>query len=169
MAWDLGRQAWSSTGVPDTGGEKGPVMHTVQHVLGLRNLVTARPEQSAYEAACLMAESGVGALPIVSGGRLVGVFSERDLMTRVLVPRLDPKATAVGDVMTRDIVTAHVEERTESCVEKMRARNCRHLPVLSGNQLLAMLSMRDLLRDELEERDEEISHLRAYIHQPGPH
>jgi CBS domain-containing protein len=62
-----------------------------------------------------------------------------------------------------------VGDRTNPCIAKMRAHNCRHLPILSAGRVIAMLSMRDLLRDEIEERNEEIRHLRAYIHQDPPH
>jgi CBS domain-containing protein len=123
---------------------------------------------SIYDTAALMTRAGVGAVPILEGETLVGIFSERDLMARVVVPLLDPKGTPVSAVMTRDVVTAEVHDRTDPCIDKMRARNCRHLPVMAGGRVIAVLSMRDLLRDELEERDEEIRSLRQYLHQDGP-
>jgi len=143
-------------------------MHRVQQVVGNRPFIFASPTMSTYQAAELMKRSGVGALPVLECRELVGILSERDLVTRVLVPERDARATAVADVMTREVVTADIGDRTDPCVEKMRTRGCRHLPVLSEGQVVAMLSMRDLLRDEVEERDEEIRHLREYLHQPGP-
>lgn len=144
-------------------------MHSVRDVIRSRSLVSVRPEQSVLEVAGVMADSHVGAVPVVDGERLVGIFSERDLLVRVVVPRRDPATVPVSAVMTREVVTASVEDRTNPCIEKMRAHNCRHLPVISSGSVIAMLSMRDFLRDEIEERDAEIRHLRAYLHQDGPH
>jgi CBS domain-containing protein len=140
-------------------------MHRLRHVFQRRNVVSAPPGATVYEVAARMSAEGVGAVPIVEEDRLVGIFSERDLMTRVVVPRRDPERTLVADVMTREVVTATIDEHVDFCVEKMRKVGCRHLPVLSGGKLVAVLSMRDLLRDEVEEQDLEIRHLRAYLHQ----
>lgn len=111
-----------------------------------------------------MTGARVGALCIVDGDRLVGVFSERDLMTRVLVAGLDPRTTLVGEVMTRDVVTAVLDDARTKCLEQMQKRGFRHLPVLEDGRLVAMLSMRDLLRDEIDEQREEIDGLHAYLH-----
>jgi CBS domain-containing protein len=112
-----------------------------------------------------MTVSRVGAIPIVEDGSVVGMFSERDLMTRVLVAGRDAKKTQVREVMTRDVLTASPEDTRSECIARMREARCRHLPVLEGGQLIAVLSMRDLLRDEIEEQHEEIQGLRAYLHQ----
>jgi CBS domain-containing protein len=140
-------------------------MHRLRHVFERRNLVTAAPGASVYEVAATMSAAGVGAIPIVERDRLVGIFSERDLMTRVVVPRRDPERTLVSDVMTSEVVTATLEDHVDFCVEKMRKAGCRHLPVLAGDRVIGVFSMRDLLRDELEEQDQELRHLRAYLHQ----
>jgi CBS domain-containing protein len=128
-------------------------------------VVSAAPETSVYAVAVRMSEAGIGAIPILDGERLVGIFSERDLMTRVCVPQRDAERTAVADVMTREVVTATLDEHVDECVEKMRRVGCRHLPVVAGSRVIGVLSMRDLLRDELAEQDQEIRHLRAYLHQ----
>jgi CBS domain-containing protein len=112
-----------------------------------------------------MTDARVGAIPIVEGRRIVGVFSERDLMTRVVVEGRDAQRTLVAEVMTREVLTATPEDTRSECLERMRAARCRHLPVLEDGSLVAVLSMRDLLRDEIEEQGEEIQHLRAYLHQ----
>ena len=67
--------------------------------------------------------------------------------------------------MTHDVVTAGLDDTVAACIEKMRAAGCRHLPVVYQGRVISMLSMRDLLRDEIEEQTEEIRSLRAYIHQ----
>ena len=143
-------------------------MHTLEQVLRNRNLVTARRDEPVLDVLRRMTDAQVGAIAIVDGDRLVGIFSERDLMTRVVVPGRDPAATRVEEVMTRDVVTADLRESRDASLRKMRRRGCRHLPVLAGERVLAMLSMRDLLRDEIEEQFEEIRHLRAYVYQVPP-
>ena len=140
-------------------------MHRLRHVFERREVVTALPGASVYDVAAQMTAARVGAIPIVDGDRLLGIFSERDLMTRVVVPRLDPERTLVADVMTRDVVTATLDDHVDFCVEKMRKAGCRHLPVLTGDRVIGVFSMRDLLRDELAEQDQELRHLRAYLHQ----
>jgi CBS domain-containing protein len=140
-------------------------MHAIRHVIRPHRLVTAPPTASVLEVARTMTDARVGAIPIVEDGRVVGVFSERDLMTRVLVAGLDAKRTRVREVMTHDVLTAAPEDTRSECLERMRAARCRHLPVLEEGRLIAVLSMRDLLRDEIEEQNEEIQGLRAYLHQ----
>src|SRR5215475_271762 len=140
-------------------------MHRLQQVIQRRHPLSASPEATVYEVASLMTAARVGAIPILEGERLIGIFTERDLMGRVVVPRRDPEQTRVADVMTREVVTATLEEHVDRCVEKMRETGCRHLPVLAAGRLIGMLSMRDLLRDGLEEQGDELRHLRAYLHQ----
>jgi CBS domain-containing protein len=128
-------------------------------------LVTAPPGASVLEAARIMTDARVGAIPIVEGDRILGIFSERDLMTRVLVAGRDAQRTRVTEVMTREVLTARPDDTRSECLERMRAARCRHLPVLEDGRLIAVLSLRDLLRDEIEEQHEEIEGLRAYLHQ----
>ena len=140
-------------------------MHTLEQVLRHRNLLTAQPVDPVLEVLRAMTHAKVGAVPILAGEQLVGVFSERDLMTRVVVAGRDPTTTPVVEVMSRDVITADLHETRDECLEKMQRRGCRHLPVMAGGRVIAMLSMRDLLRDEIAEQTEEIRHLRAYVHQ----
>ncbi len=140
-------------------------MHRLRNVLQQQNIVSAEPTATVYEVAALMARSQVGAVPIVADERLIGIFSERDLMTRVVVPQLDPQTTPVSEVMTNEVVTASLQEHVDGCIDKMKAIGCRHLPVVAEGRIIGMLSMRDLLRDELKEQDHEIRSLKAYMHQ----
>ncbi len=140
-------------------------MHRVRSVLRNRGVISVSPKVSVHDAAVTMTQGRVGAIPILDGERLLGIFSERDLMTRVVVPGLDARATAVSEVMTSEVITANLEEHVDSCLEKMRKIGCRHLPVIEEGRVVGVLSMRDLLRDEIEEQDHEIRNLRAYLHQ----
>ena len=140
-------------------------MHKLRHVVQRLNLIAAAPGASALEVARRMAEGRVGCIPILEDDRLVGVFSERDLMVRVVVAGRDAAETPVSEVMTRDVITAGLDDRIERCLEKMKSAGCRHLPVVADGRVISMLSMRDLLTEEIEEQTEEIRHLREYIHQ----
>jgi CBS domain-containing protein len=140
-------------------------MHAIRHIVRPYHLVTAPPTATVMDVAQVMASARVGAILIVDDDRLVGIFSERDLMTRVVVEGLDPCLTSVAAAMTSEVVTASPDNTRSECLEKMQRAGFRHLPVLEEGRLLAMLSMRDLLHDEIAEQHEEIRGLRAYLHQ----
>ena len=140
-------------------------MHTLRQVIQRLHVIHAAPSATVFEVAELMSEARIGCIPVLENGRLVGVFSERDLMTRVVVEGRDPRATSVRTVMTPDVITATLDDRVERCVDKMRSCGCRHLPVVADGRVIAMISMRDLMHDEIEEQVEEIRELRAYITQ----
>ena len=139
-------------------------MKTIGSVVKDREVFFLRGEQSVRDAARYMTERRIGAAAVLDGTRLAGVLSERDIMGRVVAQGLDPDAVRVSDVMTRDLVVAGVQETHEDGVRKMKQAGCRHLPVVAGEQLVGMVSLRDLLQVDLTEKDEEIRWLNAYIH-----
>ena len=140
-------------------------MHNLEQILRNRRLLTAHPGDTVLDVISRMTAARVGAVTVLEGERLLGVFSERDLMTRVVADRRNAETTRVGEVMTREVVTAELHESRDDCLEKMQRAGCRHLPVLAQGHVLAMISMRDLLWDEIEEQVEEIRQLRAYVWQ----
>jgi CBS domain-containing protein len=140
-------------------------MHTVAQMFRARSVVSAAPFENTLAAAKRMCEHDVGALVVLDGEQLVGIFSERDLMRRVVAAGRDPASTPVSAVMTREVVTATVRDRVDACEDKMKKVGCRHLPVVADGRVIGMISMRDLLRDELEEERQEARELRAYLHQ----
>lgn len=122
------------------------------------------PDATVLEAAIRMTEAKVGALAVIEKDRLVGIFSERDLMTRVVAPALDPARTSVASVMTRDLVVADADESADDCLKRMKQLHVRHLPVVSGNKLMGMLSVRNLLMAVDSAKDEEIKWLTDYVY-----
>jgi CBS domain-containing protein len=133
-------------------------------VVGRKDLFWLTPQQSVREAARYMTERRVGAVCVLDGSRLVGVISERDIMSRVVAQGLDLDRTNVGEVMTRDLVVGQAGDSHEDGLRRMKQAGCRHLPVVDGDKLVGMVAQRDLLQVDLSEKDEEIRWLNAYIH-----
>jgi CBS domain-containing protein len=123
---------------------------------------------SVAEAVRVMAAQNVGIVAILDGERLVGVCSERDVVQKVVDRGLDAAATPVARVMTSQLVVANSDDDCASAMRAMDSANIRHLPVVSGDRLLSMLSIRDLMRAELDERGQEIRYLTEYLYQVGP-
>ena len=128
-------------------------------------LFCVQPDDTVSDAVRMMAANNVGIVSVMDMGALVGVFSERDVVRRIVDRRRDPAMTRVGDVMTREIVVADADDDCESAMRLMDQANIRHLPVVSNGRLLSMLSIRDLLRVDLDEKSEQIHHLREYLYQ----
>jgi len=139
-------------------------MSHVRDIVQNRELFYAEEHQTVTEVARLMKELHVGAIVVLDGGRLRGVFSERDLMHRVVLEKLDPDRTPVSKVMTTALSTVDELASIDDAMEAMHTHNCRHLPVTRGSRVVAFLSMRDLMNYELARKNEEIHHMRAYIH-----
>lgn len=115
-----------------------------------------------------MADKDVGAVCVVDDTRLVGVFSERDAVRRVLAKGLDPGQIKVEQVMTRNVMFGHPEETYQACLDKMKQAHVRHLPVVSGNKVLGMLSARELYQEEQRSRDFQLQALTDYVYHVPP-
>jgi signal-transduction protein with cAMP-binding, CBS, and nucleotidyltransferase domain len=120
---------------------------------------------TVLDAVRAMAASNVGIVAVLDGDRLVGVFSERDVVRRVVDRGLEPGRIPIAEVMTTDLVVADADEDYQSAMRKMDQANIRHLPVVSGGRLLSMLSIRDLMRVDLEHKGAELQYLQEYIYQ----
>jgi CBS domain-containing protein len=138
-------------------------MPQLRSILHGRELFSAEPHWTVAEVAARMAALNVGAIPVIENGALRGVFSERDLMKRVVVGGRDPQQTLVSDVMSTSLTKADENTTAEEAMELMRRCGCRHLPVMRGNEVVGFVSMRDLMLDELDQKTEEIRHMRNYI------
>ena len=139
-------------------------MSRVRDILHQRELFSVEETQTVCDVARRMAELKVGAILVVKNGELRGVFSERDLMTRVVIGGIRAETTPVGQVMSTDISTVDESASLEEAMEAMKAHGCRHLPVMSGAKVVGFLSMRDVMHHELAHKTEELHHMRAYIH-----
>ncbi|HEY7099082.1 MAG TPA: CBS domain-containing protein [Terriglobales bacterium] len=127
----------------------------------------AEAGQFVLEVAKAMVERNIGAVPVLRDGALVGIFSERDLMRRVVVEGCPAHNTRVEDVMTMEPLTVTPEETLEACMQLMSQHGFRHLPVCQGTKVVGVISLRDLMLHDLSEKNDEVRMMRAYI-QAGP-
>ena len=139
-------------------------MSRVRDILHQKELFSVDEAQSVSEVARHMAELHVGAIRVVRDGELRGVFSERDLLTRVIIAGLRPDTTPVGQVMSTNIFTIDESASLEEAMESMKSHGCRHLPVMREAKVVGFLSMRDVMHHELAHKTEELHQMRAYIH-----
>jgi len=119
--------------------------------------------ESVFDAISLMAEVNIGAVLIQDGGTISGIFTERDYLQRVALKSLSSKETRVGDVMTKPVISADKSDSIQQCMETMTTCHCRHLPVVEGEKLLGIVSIGDLVKRMLDEKQIEVEKLSQYI------
>jgi CBS domain-containing protein len=140
-------------------------MQTLREIMREGFIFAMQRTAPVAEAASIMDVNNVGIVAVLDGERLVGVCSERDIVRRVVNRGLDPLRTAVADVMTRNIVVSCGDEDYQTAMRKMDQANIRHLPIVEGDRMLSMLSIRDLMRVDMARMTEEIRYLHEYLYQ----
>ena len=138
-------------------------MATIRELISNRTIHYVQPSQTVFEAASYMVDRNVGAVPVLDDAKLVGIFSERDIMRRVVTEGRDPLTTRIADVMSTDLRTVGPAASSEEAMCVMQSHGVRHLPVCEGRTLVGFLSLRDLLRCHLDEKSGEADMMRAYI------
>ena len=121
------------------------------------------PTLSVYDAVAEMNRHRIGAIVVLDGTRLVGIFTERDVLRRVVGAGLDPRGALVADVMSPGVITIATEATIEQTMTIFTERRCRHLPVVRGGQLLGVISIGDVTRWMADTHRAEAEHLRNYI------
>lgn len=121
------------------------------------------PDVSVAEAVAEMNRHRVGSILVLAGGRLAGIFTERDVLKRVVGASLDPKTTQVSSVMTSELVTVRPDTTVGEAVDLFTNRRCRHLPVLQADQLVGLISIGDVSRYMADVHRTECEHLKSYI------
>jgi len=137
----------------------------IRDVIQDREPYSLRASASVLEAAEFMAERKIGAVCVLNEDKLIGVFSERDLLSRVVVLRRDAATIRLGEVISELRAVIRCDETPHQALERMEKIGSRHLPVVDGEKFVGMLSIRDLLRVQLSEQGDELKLLHEYISQ----
>jgi CBS domain-containing protein len=159
---DVGQR--SNGPVPEPAG--GAVMKKLREIMRPEFRFSIPPTALVSDAVRLMAAHNVGIVAVVDDSdTVIGVFSERDLLQRVVAQGRPADSTRLAEVMTTTLVTAEADEDYQSAMLKMDQANIRHLPVIEHGRLLSMLSIRDLMRVEIMAQGQELQHLHSYLYQ----
>ena len=129
----------------------------------VRAMVTVRPEDTVLDAIKILAREDIGAAVVVSGDRLVGIFSERDYTRKVVLKGRQSETTKVEEIMTANVVCVSPRTKTRDCMAIMSEKNIRHLPVVEEGRVVGMVSIRDIVTDIIADQDFTISQLEQYI------
>jgi CBS domain-containing protein len=143
-------------------------MKTVAQLLKLKALDhqqvhTIGPDQMVLEALQLMAEKNIGALPVVQGGKVVGVVSERDYARKMILKGRSSVGTPISAIMSSPVITVDSAQSVEACMALMTDKHLRHLPVVDNGQLLGLLSIGDLVKEAIDEQASLIAQMEQYI------
>jgi CBS domain-containing protein len=143
----------------------GGTMRPIIELLKKRDAATysLTPQDSVFSALQKLAEHNVGAMMVLDHGKLVGIFSERDYTRKIALAGKSSKDTKVADIMTTGVITVAAQVKSRDCLALMSQKNIRHLPVLEGDRVLGMISIRDIMNDIIADHETTISHLNHYI------
>lgn len=145
-------------------------MISVKQVLqtkGYDDTWTISSEATVYDALKLLSEKDVGALPVVNGEKLIGIMSERDYARKVILRGKSSLNTPVKEIMTEKVITVEPEQSMSECMELMTVKRVRHLPVVSEDKLLGIISIGDVLKEIISEQEIFIRDLQNYIQGRG--
>jgi CBS domain-containing protein len=138
---------------------------TVARLLALKGheIWTIAPDATVYDAIALMAERGIGALLVMEGEQLIGIVTERDYARKVILRDRSSRDTPVSTIMSADIVTVRPDHSIEACMALMTEKRIRHLPVVHDGHVTGILSIGDLVKFIIADREQLIEQLEGYI------
>ena len=137
------------------------VSEILEHKGGM--VLSVNSNETVLNAISLMAEVNIGAVLVQEGDAISGIFTERDYLQKVALKSLSSKQLTVGDVMTSPVITAEPGDSIQQCMETMTTCRCRHLPVVENGKLLGIVSIGDLVKRLVGEKESEIEQLSQYI------
>jgi CBS domain-containing protein len=143
-------------------------MATVKLILDRkgREVVTMVADESVLNAARLMNERGIGGVVVTDGGKPAGIFTERDVLRRVVAEQRDPAHTPLREVMTSPLISLHAEATLEECMGIFTEKRVRHLPVIDGEELCGIVTSGDILAHQVTEQRDTIEYLHSYVYSP---
>jgi CBS domain-containing protein len=138
---------------------------TLHDLLALKGheVIAVQPAFTVRQAANLMNERNIGGVVVMDGDRLAGIFTERDVLRRVVAPGLDPTTTPVTAVMSTPVITCPPEMSIDDCAALMTSHSVRHLPVLDANGLTGVVTIRDILAHKVNEQQATLEHMNHYL------
>lgn len=128
-----------------------------------KEVISIAPNRPVFDALVILAEYKIGALAVLEEGKLIGIFSERDYAREVVLKGRSSKTTHVNEVMTAKVITGTPDDLVEATMGMMAEKHIRHLPVVSGDELLGMLSIGDLVKETITYQQRLIKELEQYI------
>jgi len=140
-------------------------MGTVNCILKLKsnNILSVTPETTVYKALETMVEKNVSALLVLENEKLVGIFTEKDYARKVILKGKASKQTLIGDIMTKDLVTVSSHTTVDECMQLMTNSFIRHLPVVTDDNLIGIISIGDLVKYIIEDQKFIIQNMEQYI------
>lgn len=141
-------------------------MKTVQQLLDskkYKEIISIAPHRPVFDALVVLAEYKIGALIVLNGDKLVGIFSERDYAREVILQGKSSKTTPISEVMTSDVISAKLTDSVEQAMTVMSDKHIRHLPVVDNGKVVGMLSIGDLVKETIEYQQRLIKQLESYI------
>jgi CBS domain-containing protein len=141
-------------------------MKTCQQILNAKKykeLLSVAPNRPVYDALVILAEYKIGALAVMDGDKLVGIFSERDYAREVVLQGRSSKTTQIHEVMTAKVLTAKPDDLVDKCMSLMSEKRIRHLPIVDGEKVVGMLSLGDLVKETISYQQQLINQLEQYI------
>jgi CBS domain-containing protein len=131
--------------------------------------VEVSPTNTVKHAVSAALPANCDAVAVVESSRLVGIFTSRDVLLKIVLERRDPQTTLVGDVMTKGVVTLHPDTDPERALQLMLENNFRHLPLSEdGKTVCGMLSMRKVLNHIVQDQQDNLLHLESFLNADGP-
>jgi CBS domain-containing protein len=141
-------------------------MKNLQQILNdkkYKEVISIAPNRPVFDALVILAEYKIGALAVMDGDKLVGIFSERDYAREVVLQGRSSKTTQIQEVMTAKVIVGKPDDFVDSAMRMMSEKKFRHLPVVDGGKVLGMLSIGDLVKETIDDQQRAIQALESYI------
>ena len=128
-----------------------------------KEVISIAPNRPVFDALVILAEYKIGALAVMDGDKLVGIFSERDYAREVILQGRSSKTTQISEVMTAKVITGKPTDLTDAVMSMMSEKRIRHLPIVDGDKVIGMLSLGDLVKETIAYQQLLIKELESYI------